>query len=384
SWGLANILLGVALIGYMYMSLLPLALRVILPNGLLIAGLGMRWRAAREFGGRSSPLLVILGPTVLFGFLCVVPALLASHALIFMAANVLLAGLAAASAWEFFRDREDGLPSRYGLVAAYFVMAASFAARILQGIVAGTAMHQYLPHDTMLTVHLIVGLFFTVASGTFALSVAYERNARNLRAVAMHDSLTGLLNRGAFEAQLRHLLANPICGGFAVLVFDIDHFKLVNDRYGHAAGDAALRACAEICRSAMAGRGTIARIGGEEFAAVVKHVSPEEALATAEAVREAVKATTLTVGGHSFGLTISAGMCHSETGIRDFDELMRRADSGLYAAKHKGRDRVEPIAEGTGAVALDSEALRLPPALTDSHEAPDKTDHALTAHLRAG
>src|SRR5690606_34806276 len=135
-------------------------------------------------------------------------------------------------------------PSRYGIVAAYVVMAASFGSRIVLGLLEAGSLPPHLPQDTALVVHLIVALFHTVASGAFALSIAYERSNIALRHAATHDALTGLANRGAFEARLREILADPSRKPFALALLDIDHFKQINDRHGHAAGDTALRQCA--------------------------------------------------------------------------------------------------------------------------------------------
>src|SRR5690606_30530190 len=140
---------------------------------------------------------------------CVAPFAAISYAPAFIVTNVLLTLLAGLAAWEFWRDRADRLPSRYGIVAAYVVMAASFGSRIVLGLLEAGSLPRHLPQDTALVVHLIVALFHTVASGAFALSIAYERSNIALRHAATHDALTGLANRGAFEARLREILADP-------------------------------------------------------------------------------------------------------------------------------------------------------------------------------
>lgn len=341
SWWTGNILLGIAIIGYMWVDLLPLLFRAILPNGLLVAGFGLRWRAAREFTGRPAPAAAVWFPAVAFAMLCIVPGVAGSPAAVYTSVNVILAMQAAATAFEFYQHGEHRLASRTGLVIAYGVMALSFAVRVGQGALSGSEIRHYLPIDEMLLMHLVVALFFTVASGSFALSIAYERDARRLQALAMEDSLTKLLNRGAFEAELRRLLAASDCGNFAVIAFDIDHFKLVNDRHGHAAGDLVLREFARVCRAALPVHASIARTGGEEFAAIVTQASQEDAVRLADAVRQGVRTLSFRFGEARLAVTVSVGVCHSANGIGDFDGLMRQADSALYAAKHRGRDRVE-------------------------------------------
>ena len=198
SWVLANLVLGTALAVFTFDWQLPPLLAAALPNGLLVLGLALRWRAAREFSARPAPAWLVWTPLLVF-LVTASPWANVSYAPAFTIANVMLAFLCAATAYEFWRDRDDGLPSRYALVIAYAVMGASFAWRIGLGIFGAEAMPYHLPQDTALAVHLTIAIFHTVASSAFALSLAYERTNKELRHAASHDALTGLHNRGAFE-----------------------------------------------------------------------------------------------------------------------------------------------------------------------------------------
>ena len=335
SWLLANLVLATALILFMAAPLQGDRAVMALANCLLVAGFGLRWRAARQFGGRRAPLLSIAGPTAFAVALFLLPGL--GPAKVFMAVNVVLTAQTAAIAWDFWRDRGDGLPSRYGLVLAYAAISASFAVRVGQGMAGGFT--SYLPHDALLQGHLLVGLFHTVASGAFALSIAYERRTAELSQAALCDPLTGLGNRRAFEMRLRECLATE-GGGFAVALFDIDHFKGVNDRFGHAAGDDALRACAETLLRNVRATDLVARIGGEEFAIILPGVGADGALELTENIRRAMQARRIAGPGGGFAITLSAGIAHSSGGARTLDALLRCADEGLYQAKAGGRNRV--------------------------------------------
>lgn len=152
-----------------------------------------------------------------------------------------------------------------------------------------------------------------------------------LRRLAETDSLTGLLNRHALEHVLPDESADPV----AVVMLDVDHFKDVNDRYGHATGDVVLADIARALRNAVRLEDHVVRYGGEEFLLVLPSVSPDAALDTAERVRAAVS-ESVHVGDER--ITISAGVAHRLPDERR-DALVARADVALYEAKRLGRDR---------------------------------------------
>ncbi|MCT7377161.1 GGDEF domain-containing protein [Chelativorans salis] len=341
SWCIANIIIAAALLAFMFERHLPDLFLVTIPNCLLVLGMSLRFRAAREFAGRSVHPVAVWGPAVVFVATCAWPWIYGSYATVYTIVNILLAALAIASAAEFWRDRSDRLPSRYGMVAAYGIIALSFAARVAQGAIFGDDMPRHLPDDLMLMIHLSVAVLHLTASGAFALSLAYERDAVRLRQMAMHDSLTGLLNRTAFEAQVREYLSAAERRDFAVVLFDLDRFKHINDTYGHAAGDEALRACANVFTETLPPQSIVARWGGEEFAAFLPGTSTSDSLTAVERVRQNIRSTIIRTREQEIHVTTSAGVCHSSCGSGDFDELLMRADAALYSAKNSGRDCVE-------------------------------------------
>ncbi|MBB3900019.1 GGDEF domain-containing protein [Roseococcus suduntuyensis] len=163
------------------------------------------------------------------------------------------------------------------------------------------------------------------------------------RRAAATDALTGLPNRRAFEERLTEALARatteqtPLC----LLMFDIDHFKSVNDRHGHPAGDAVLRGVADTLREWARPHDRLARVGGEEFAAILPATCREAAAGLADSLRRAVANEGFLVGaeGQRLSVTVSLGVAQlqpEETG----DGLLSRADAALYDAKRQGRDRV--------------------------------------------
>ncbi|MFO1037287.1 MAG: EAL domain-containing protein [Geminicoccaceae bacterium] len=166
-----------------------------------------------------------------------------------------------------------------------------------------------------------------------------EAEARRLATV---DTLTGAYNRRFFLEQAPRLLERCRRDGAsaALILFDIDHFKLVNDRYGHHAGDAALRAVVDTCRAVVRPGDLIGRWGGEEFIVLLPDADSTAASAIAERLRIALSELRLVADGQAYALTISAGIAATGATGRSHDELLRDADEALYAAKAAGRNRV--------------------------------------------
>lgn len=167
-----------------------------------------------------------------------------------------------------------------------------------------------------------------------------RHSAEELRRVLTADHLTGVLNRRCFlERAERELLRQVRHGGrCCIAMVDVDHFKAVNDTYGHAAGDAALRAIAEVLQTETHEDDLVGRLGGEEFAVMMPATTPELAEQVAERLRAGVAALRLEHEGQPVLLTASIGI--AEGGTADLKQLLVDADAALYDAKHSGRDRV--------------------------------------------
>ncbi len=156
--------------------------------------------------------------------------------------------------------------------------------------------------------------------------------------LAVTDALTGLRNRRYVRRHLDSLLRSG--AAVSVLLIDADRFKSLNDRHGHAAGDAALREIAFRLREHLRAADVVARYGGEEFLVVMAGTGLEEAQAVAERLRASVADTPVVVPGHMLPVTVSIGIAvtHGEAAA---DDLVAAADAALYRAKDSGRNRVE-------------------------------------------
>jgi diguanylate cyclase (GGDEF)-like protein len=126
-----------------------------------------------------------------------------------------------------------------------------------------------------------------------------------------------------------------------VLLIDLDHFKSINDRFGHALGDRALEIFAEAARQSIRSSDLLGRLGGEEFAAVLSDTSRDKAVAVAERIRASFAQAALEVDNRPLGATVSIGVVHCEGAALDVPELLAQADQALYFAKENGRNRVE-------------------------------------------
>jgi len=223
------------------------------------------------------------------------------------------------------------------VVAAYFLprreVAINFAFALGACALALAAwVEPDLRASTFIAVAAIVGL---VTAVLFSMREEVRKLVTRLGELATRDSLTGALNRGAFEQRLEAELARTarMAAPCALVVLDVDHFKRVNDTHGHAAGDRALRALALAATAAKRRSDILGRIGGEEFAVVL----PDTSLAGAGAFAEKLRVSLRDVMGD---VTVSFGVTDAHTAGRTVRGMLHSADIALYAAKHAGRDRV--------------------------------------------
>ncbi len=171
-----------------------------------------------------------------------------------------------------------------------------------------------------------------------------KRLEEELRRLATTDALTGIANRRHFFELAEKELARAQRYGRApaLIMFDIDHFKKINDRLGHPAGDAVLRHIARTVQGELRTSDVFGRIGGEEFAVLLPESDPDQAAQTAERLRQAVAALRVKIPPAPVACTISAGVAVPRSAAETIDGLIQRADEALYTAKSRGRDQVCP------------------------------------------
>ncbi len=194
-----------------------------------------------------------------------------------------------------------------------------------------------------ITLGLVLATLATEALLIFRPMVrSIARYARELLRLATTDPLTGILNRHSFLERGQSEIARARRTGrpTSVLMLDADHFKRINDSFGHAGGDATLQALTRTMGSLIRSTDLLGRLGGEEFSILMPATSQEDAARLAERLREAIAALTLRHGGREIQITASIGVAGAAAGEADLTRLLREADQALYAAKEAGRNRV--------------------------------------------
>jgi diguanylate cyclase (GGDEF)-like protein len=294
------------------------------------------WIAMRHFHGRSFP----------------TPWLLAGGA-VWLAAEILLpdrwspvvfqlvpATFMGAAAFELWRGRQEKLGARIPMMVLLGTLATMVG--------SGAAITIFMPVESTLAMPAFAWfgglqtLANVVLNTMLLMLMIKERGVLQVRAAAETDQLTGLLNRGAFVERARLALKSALARDvpFAAVIFDLDYFKRINDSFGHRTGDSVLRRFGDLVLRGLRRDDIAGRIGGEEFAMVMPGAGPEAAVALADRIRAAFAEEAKWVDGQGVKATLSAGVAMAEPGST-LDDILDAADQALYAAKARGRNKVQ-------------------------------------------
>jgi diguanylate cyclase (GGDEF)-like protein len=315
---------------------------------LLFVAVGMIWSAARLFHGRPVNWIATLFGAAFWLTACFVPAFELSAASRMLVSSLIVAGYTFLTAAELRRERRKSLirrwpaafvPILHGVIFLFPVALATLSAD-------GGGIHNLA--RGWIAIFAIEILLYVVGTAFIVLILAKDRTVHAYKLAATTDPLTGLLNRRGFFDSVAALMGRSK-GPISVLAFDLDHFKSINDRCGHAVGDAVLQLFAKMARQTMRQNDIIGRLGGEEFVGVLAG-SLTDAASAAERVRAAFAAASLVRNGQQVAATVSIGVACGPPSSA-IDTLIARADVALYRAKGNGRDRVETITEESAAAA---------------------------------
>ncbi|MBX5155063.1 diguanylate cyclase [Rhizobium lentis] len=305
---------------------------------LFHAGFATIWGAGKQFlSGRLSILAIATRALAAMAF-SILPMVAGYDGLAFIADNLAIALLLFATARQYWLARVEAPAPLLGIAALYTLTAISFVLCAAVLIADGRLVLGKAPSNWAEDLSLAVCIAGMTGIGALSLALHQWRLAARHRLEAITDPLTGLLNRRAVFDQYG---TRPMGTTAAVIVFDIDHFKSVNDRYGHASGDRVITVFAEELTAHCRPGDTAARLGGEEFALVLKEIMPDRAQLTAERIRRAFEAREIPIDGEVLRCTVSVGVAPGRSTPLDFDAMLSAADKALYAAKRGGRNRVE-------------------------------------------
>ncbi|HXQ06587.1 MAG TPA: GGDEF domain-containing protein [Bradyrhizobium sp.] len=342
-WGTAY-LLGAAsialwtLAGSTLGAMLSLAL-----NALGFVACGMVWNAARVFHGRKPNL-----PGLLLGAVAWVAAVMTlqpeASALRLTIGAGIVATYAALTAAELWSERRKTMQKRWPAIAV--PVLHGFV--LMLPILLGGLLH---PHDNAfassvwVTVFAIELVLYAVGTVFVIFMLVSERTVSAHKTAASMDPLTGLFNRRGFAEATSRVIEREANAGrpVTVLIFDLDHFKSINDRFGHPAGDEILKLFATVVINTLRITDLSGRIGGEEFAALLP-CPLEEGVIAAERVRETFAASGIVVQEGPVETSVSIGVAGGPAGT-ELEVLLAAADSALYQAKRNGRNRVETAEE---------------------------------------
>ncbi|AZC33678.1 GGDEF domain-containing protein [Pseudomonas chlororaphis] len=317
---------------------------LVLGNVLLLLSAALNWTAMRLFAGRAPSVPGILAGAVLWLGLCLVPAFYGTMATRVLVYSLLVVGYGTLTALEFWRSRHQ-LDVAYlpALVLTllhttfYIVRAATDGGLAFDNALSGTG--QGMPFFSFM---LFESMLYVIGIAYVTLAMVKERAELRFKAAAFSDALTGVGNRRAFMVHGEQMLAEcarreePV----ALLLCDLDHFKRLNDAFGHQMGDQALVAFSQVSLENLRPQDVFARIGGEEFACLLMNTREPQAVQVAERIRQDFATLSLLEPGL---LSVSIGVVSSQTTGYDLSRLLSQADEALYGAKGQGRNRVQTL-----------------------------------------
>jgi diguanylate cyclase (GGDEF)-like protein len=342
-WGFAPLIRAASIVLFGMYGSAPDLITIDLANALLFTSFAVTWTGARVFDGRPAEPVYLVTGAVLWLLICRLPVLADALELRALIATGIITTYTWLTAYEFWRGRSEPLVSRWPAIFMLFAHGSLFLLRTPLIAVLPASVANRVYGSVWLTVLSFEALLFTISIAFILLAMAKERTELRHRTAAMVDPLTGIANRRSFmqdAAQLakRHL-ADP--RPTAVLLIDLDHFKSINDRFGHAVGDRVLELFALTARNSVRSVDLLGRLGGEEFAAILADMSREKAVAVAERIRSSFAQAAIEVDNRPLGATVSIGVVHCQEPLLDVHELLAQADQALYCAKENGRNRVE-------------------------------------------
>jgi diguanylate cyclase (GGDEF)-like protein len=324
----------------------------VVPNALLWTGCALIQLTYRAFAGSTTTRWTV-------GFVAVAVAVFAAafaagapYGLRALLTSIVIAVVLSGAAWELLRD--GGVQKERTRTLAVGLLGLVVATMIVRIVILVPMLNEDInlfASSFEATIGFLPGVLVTQGFGMSFLLMHHERSAAQARALATTDALTGCLNRRALEERAAVELSWAARSGqpCSLVVVDLDHFKKINDTWGHATGDVVLRRAAEVVRACVRPSDVVARVGGEEFCVLLRATPLDGARAVADRVCTALREAVVEAEGAVVPVRASIGVAAvgiergatPDAVVEPWSTLFRRADAALYRAKQGGRDRVE-------------------------------------------
>jgi diguanylate cyclase (GGDEF)-like protein len=349
-WGVAQLVMASGIAFTASASIANNPALVAFGQAVMILSAAIMWMAVREFEGRSlNPLLIAVWPCafVIASAIGIAPSV--NDRLILF--STLIAVLFLMTAFEFARTPSERLASRWPACLLLALIGTGYLAWMPLALTMPIKHVSHVYGSDWFPIVVVIAFLGRVALAFVVLAIVKERQEMRQRLFALTDPLTGLPNRRALFEAAEVVVAldtgrqtEPI----SVMLFDLDHFKKINDTYGHRFGDRVLQLFSQTLVDELDADCTVGRLGGEEFAAIMPGTKLGTAAAKAESVRAAFASSASFIDGLPVGGTVSIGVAAHDSIACDIGALFHRADGALYAAKQAGRNRVQVIGPQDG------------------------------------
>lgn len=341
-WAIGYLLLAAGLAATGLRDPEPSVPALLASNVLVGAAPAAIWLGVRAFLNKPSPWrpLALLYAVMLAAML-VLSAVLPNMAARVAVGSVYAGILSALCAVDLLRAAGWSPCSAMGTTGSLFALHTVFyGVRLVMTFSAG-ALPEVLEPTVVQTWTFLEAPVVALAVGIAFIIMTTERLQDGLRHLATYDALTGVLNRRAFFAMAEGNFTRlgPGDAPFSLLLLDVDHFKSINDHFGHQAGDAVLKAVSRAAQSVLRANDLFGRYGGEEFCALLPATTLHQAQTIAERLRTSLGALSVEHGGAAISITVSIGVAEGGPGTESLDTVVADADAALYKAKAGGRNQ---------------------------------------------
>ena len=354
-WGSAHLLRATSIMLFGMHGSVPEWVSIDLANAGLFGSFALLWCGARVFDRRSpEPIWALVGVAI-WMLACRLPQFSTTLELRAMVGSGIVTAYVWLTAFEFWRSREEQLVSRWPAIFMLFAHGALFLLRTPLGVMLHVSPTSDFSMSGWLGLLSLEALLFTISIAFILVAMAKEHTELRHRTAARTDELTGIANRRGFlEQAVASMRRANDAESVAVLLFDLDKFKPINDQFGHGIGDRVLQIFADTAKAQIGPAGLVGRWGGDEFVAVLYDTPSDRAVTLAERIQVAFEKATADIEGRPARATVSTGMVFSSTSATELPSLLVQADRALYRAKEKGRNRLE-VTAAEAIVMTDSE-----------------------------